>query len=120
MFFVVFFFSSRGRHTRCALVTGVQTCALPIVTLQCLGGRTAALVQRGDKALPRFDLVEHGGMDGGHRISGCLHTYVAVPIAAPVARCNAGGSSTPSAHRRPATLCLPSIRGRRRRRSKRK
>src|SRR3546814_2660793 len=24
------FFSSRGRHTRCALVTGVQTCALPI------------------------------------------------------------------------------------------
>src|SRR3546814_1898402 len=28
MFF--FFFSSRRRHTRCALVTGVQTCALPI------------------------------------------------------------------------------------------
>src|SRR3546814_8115614 len=27
---VVFFFSSRRRHTRCALVTGVQTCALPI------------------------------------------------------------------------------------------
>src|SRR3546814_3935529 len=25
-----FFFSSRRRHTRCALVTGVQTCALPI------------------------------------------------------------------------------------------
>src|SRR3546814_5697597 len=28
----VFFFSSRRRHTRCALVTGVQTCALPICT----------------------------------------------------------------------------------------
>src|SRR3546814_8887819 len=27
---VVFFCSSRRRHTRCALVTGVQTCALPI------------------------------------------------------------------------------------------
>src|SRR3546814_19967160 len=26
------FFSSRRRHTRCALVTGVQTCALPICT----------------------------------------------------------------------------------------
>src|SRR3546814_5662476 len=26
----LFFFSSRRRHTRCALVTGVQTCALPI------------------------------------------------------------------------------------------
>src|SRR3546814_1007917 len=30
MFSPVFFFSSRRRHTRCALVTGVQTCALPI------------------------------------------------------------------------------------------
>src|SRR3546814_2766767 len=29
-FIVFFFFSSRRRHTRCALVTGVQTCALPI------------------------------------------------------------------------------------------
>src|SRR3546814_9659952 len=31
--FIFFFFSSRRRHTRCALVTGVQTCALPI----CIG-----------------------------------------------------------------------------------
>src|SRR3546814_1479111 len=30
MISVLFFFSSRRRHTRCALVTGVQTCALPI------------------------------------------------------------------------------------------
>src|SRR3546814_13524424 len=30
---LIFFFSSRRRHTRCALVTGVQTCALPISTL---------------------------------------------------------------------------------------
>src|SRR3546814_7923837 len=30
MLFFFFFFSSRRRHTRCALVTGVQTCALPI------------------------------------------------------------------------------------------
>src|SRR3546814_7193497 len=27
---ILLFFSSRRRHTRCALVTGVQTCALPI------------------------------------------------------------------------------------------
>src|SRR3546814_10273658 len=36
-----FFFSSRRRHTRCALVTGVQTCALPIcktTTLRALCG----------------------------------------------------------------------------------
>src|SRR3546814_5644939 len=38
LFFVVvsFVFSSRRRHTRCALVTGVQTCALPISTLSLL------------------------------------------------------------------------------------
>src|SRR3546814_4011426 len=30
LFNLSFFFSSRRRHTRCALVTGVQTCALPI------------------------------------------------------------------------------------------
>src|SRR3546814_7439375 len=35
MFF--FFFASRRRHTRCALVTGVQTCALPIWS--CRGRR---------------------------------------------------------------------------------
>src|SRR3546814_9642084 len=33
--YYLFFFSSRRRHTRCALVTGVQTCALPI-----FGGRS--------------------------------------------------------------------------------
>src|SRR3546814_336156 len=32
MLYCFFFFSSRRRHTRCALVTGVQTCALPIYT----------------------------------------------------------------------------------------
>src|SRR3546814_2689799 len=35
---IVFFFSSRRRHTRCALVTGVQTCALPI----CLEHKSSA------------------------------------------------------------------------------
>src|SRR3546814_5121733 len=33
----VFFFSSRRRHTSCALVTGVQTCALPICPSCCTG-----------------------------------------------------------------------------------
>src|SRR3546814_19791527 len=34
---VFFFFSSRRRHTRCALVTGVQTCALPISPARSAG-----------------------------------------------------------------------------------
>src|SRR3546814_1852916 len=41
--FDFFFFSSRRRHTRCALVTGVQTCALPI------------LVKRVDEAVEMVD-----------------------------------------------------------------
>src|SRR3546814_9750660 len=36
---VIFFFSSRRRHTRCALVTGVQTCALPISGLNYVFGK---------------------------------------------------------------------------------
>src|SRR3546814_1225883 len=39
-----FFFSSRRRHTRCALVTGVQTCALPIFRVD--GRRDAELEQQ--------------------------------------------------------------------------
>src|SRR3546814_7352754 len=37
VFVCIFFFSSRRRHTRCALVTGVQTCALPISDRQTKG-----------------------------------------------------------------------------------
>src|SRR3546814_10648115 len=43
--FHVFFFSSRRRHTRCALVTGVQTCALPISEFLRVG--LAELVEQG-------------------------------------------------------------------------
>src|SRR3546814_9065986 len=42
-----FFFSSRRLHTRCALVTGVQTCALPISPGQAWGrGRSIFLLRR--------------------------------------------------------------------------
>src|SRR3546814_5763141 len=41
MLLCVFFFSSRRRHTRCALVTGVQTCALPI----CRSQRSSAVMK---------------------------------------------------------------------------
>src|SRR3546814_3253080 len=34
---VFLFFASKRRHTRCALVTGVQTCALPIFTASAVG-----------------------------------------------------------------------------------
>src|SRR3546814_14688473 len=38
-FCLVVLFSSRRRHTRCALVTGVQTCALPISMIGAAGKR---------------------------------------------------------------------------------
>src|SRR3546814_10985139 len=41
----VVFFSSRRRHTRCALVTGVQTCALPILPLHARTAWTRTLGQ---------------------------------------------------------------------------
>src|SRR3546814_4356519 len=39
----MFFFSSRRRHTRCALVTGVQTCALPISAARRARGGVRAM-----------------------------------------------------------------------------
>src|SRR3546814_1516926 len=57
-----FFFSSRRRHTRCALVTGVQTCALPI--FQGLADEPDHLSHGRDLhhragVLPRHRLADH-------------------------------------------------------------
>src|SRR3546814_1018821 len=49
-----FVFSSRRRHTRCALVTGVQTCALPILMAF---GRANAAVARSLKAGKPIDVL---------------------------------------------------------------
>src|SRR3546814_5828761 len=51
---VFFFFSSRRRHTRCALVTGVQTCALPISHTLRLNTRVPQI------ALPQH--LQHGAL----------------------------------------------------------
>src|SRR3546814_8106928 len=50
LYWFFFCFSSRRRHTRCALVTGVQTCALPISDSNVLQARlNAALEQLRDR-----------------------------------------------------------------------
>src|SRR3546814_19738941 len=57
-----FFFSSRRRHTRCALVTGVQTCALPILSqnlINHLGVYRRSLVE----SVGRFRLGFEGSQD---------------------------------------------------------
>src|SRR3546814_6716134 len=54
----LFFFSSRRRHTRCALVTGVQTCALPILGPQHL---VAVMGGLGVEQLPAGQRDDGGG-----------------------------------------------------------
>src|SRR3546814_9266871 len=54
-YFDLFVFSSRRRHTRCALVTGVQTCALPIFTIRVFQGEREMAAD--NKLLGQFDLV---------------------------------------------------------------
>src|SRR3546814_3346578 len=44
--FLLFFFSSRRRHTSCALVTGVQTCALPIYQVFLEAARSSIATAR--------------------------------------------------------------------------
>src|SRR3546814_1671194 len=58
MSLIFFFFSSRRRHTRCALVTGVQTCALPIYPVRSQRG-PGPLSSTGSK---RCKIVERQGL----------------------------------------------------------
>src|SRR3546814_9184558 len=57
---LIFFFSSRRRHTRCALVTGVQTCALPICHSQGVLDRVAWIKKR----FPKLQVI------GGNIVTG--------------------------------------------------
>src|SRR3546814_10441691 len=80
-----FFFSSRRRHTRCALVTGVQTCALPIwLTLSQQGlepvraGRFFVHTSHHADAVPAgttpflIDASQAFGTGGHDTTAGCL------------------------------------------------
>src|SRR3546814_4457112 len=60
MLFIFFFFSSRRRHTRCALVTGVQTCALPISKLKPPNNRSPRSAQaRGERQMNISNTMHH-------------------------------------------------------------
>src|SRR3546814_3650162 len=65
-----FFFSSRRRHTRCALVTGVQTCALPIWRetpsedeRDCEGVSRLARKSSKGVEMTKVTFVEHSGKE---------------------------------------------------------
>src|SRR3546814_16882529 len=67
----IFFFSSRRRHTRCALVTGVQTCALPILGWQCCAGVAWSLSSE-----PAQEPVPTAGLRVGMRCSGVVYQCI--------------------------------------------
>src|SRR3546814_7381735 len=63
---IMFFFSIRRRHTRCALVTGVQTCALPIYEDNRPGHGMTSLADPSqpltrDEAAQAFSAILDGG-----------------------------------------------------------
>src|SRR3546814_16258592 len=76
---VIVFFSSRRRHTRCALVTGVQTCALPILRYN---GPSEALwrltgIETLDVSGPAAIAADIGGRLGEPAIRGVFRTSAA-------------------------------------------
>src|SRR3546814_885129 len=74
-FFIFFFFSSRGRHTICALVTGVQTCALPIYRQWEVAGIAGTSTPSPATSDCRLDETGIGDSGFGIRRSGvaCFH-----------------------------------------------
>src|SRR3546814_7732564 len=66
-FYLFFFFSSRRRHTRCALVTGVQTCALPFFAGQRLPRRPGRRPAGRRRLVARPRQAEAGGRRKGLR-----------------------------------------------------
>src|SRR3546814_15996306 len=97
LWFVCFFFSSRRRHTRCALVTGVQTCALPIwlpaalddrgclvhlaLGAQLVGGAGGADLGRRHPRLVPAEVADPGLLHPAHRAGPRLRS--ARPAASP-------------------------------------
>src|SRR3546814_3669099 len=82
-----FFFSSRRRHTRCALVTGVQTCALPISPRRPgPAHEDPRLRQNPEPAAHRRSSADREGQrlttDPARRASGVIHMTIFIAIVA--------------------------------------
>src|SRR3546814_5559530 len=103
--YVWFIFSSRRRHTRCALVTGVQTCALPIYR-----GFQGQYLLRGrlDAEVAQHGLVGElhlGGGDGDTHAAGLQQRSAAeLHVGALVERTGAGAAAVAEAQHLEARL----------------
>src|SRR3546814_7703060 len=111
-----FFFSSRRRHTRCALVTGVQTCALPIYNLEMLG-RHRPFFAKNYRALMRLGSMgcDGSGITLGQSVGGGTDRmdsiYAARNIAPPTALLD-GVLVNRSEERRVGKVCVGTGRSR--------
>src|SRR3546814_7964876 len=84
---ILFFFSSRRRHTRCALVTGVQTCALPILQKhQCIGD------VRGRGLLLGVEFIPHGGQSATAITSKVTDTALELGVSANITGAYSAGT----------------------------
>src|SRR3546814_2148131 len=93
---MLFFFSSRRRHTRCALVTGVQTCALPILAFTRWRERIA------------FDVE----LDAARMAQLCQRQHVAGPDMARIGARMHGDAVGRSEERRVGKECVSTCRSR--------
>src|SRR3546814_9473969 len=93
--FLFFFFSSRRRHTRCALVTGVQTCALPISP---------------DGFILAFKRVKKDYWD--HRTGETFFHKVGAVLEMPRSECDEDPDRTRSEERRVGKECVSTCRSR--------
>src|SRR3546814_5071097 len=91
-----FFFSSRRRHTRCALVTGVQACALPIYPIPSPQGVFAG-------EYPMSNPMSPGAMPSARLAEAGLQCPAPADFLAPAAAPAAPAATTPAGQRRVAT-----------------
>src|SRR3546814_5585080 len=91
---IFFFFSSRRRHTRCALVTGFQTCALPIL-LRARASTSGTTSPHGGGQAQRARATNPGGMRRRSRLLS-IAVLVLVALAAPLPGARADDYSDPA------------------------
>src|SRR3546814_3539113 len=106
----LFFFSSRRRHTSCALVTGVQTCALPICACACEADVDASSIDKSIVMDERpFALVQINPYVIGtvhYHVAAC-HAVVVLVRAAIVPAEALSGSSTAKGETYPYAPMVP-------------
>src|SRR3546814_17808606 len=99
---VFFFFSSRRRHTRCALVTGVQTCALPISS--ATWGKIATLAE----PFREWQVKARGGLDRERLLA--MRMCFVVPLAfIPLLLASCGGGGSGGGDGNPPTANAPPV-----------